>query len=191
MKMRKLQIDNPKGFTLLELLIAMVVLAFGLMGVSGMIITSVKGNAFGNQMMRATALAQDKIEELRNTDYKQLYQTCATGGYPVVCSDDPAVLLPAESNLPNDSGINGDELTGGGGDGFWTYKYASPPAATALPAGMTLVWGVKRNYPQPKMIWLTACVVWGGTGGTNECNLTTHTNKNIHVVRVESVTGNF
>jgi hypothetical protein len=56
---------------------------------------------------------------------------------------------------------------------------------------MTLVWGVKRNYPQPKMIWLTACVIWGGVPAANECNLTTHANKKIHVVRVESVTGNF
>ncbi|MEK6683276.1 MAG: prepilin-type N-terminal cleavage/methylation domain-containing protein [Nitrospirota bacterium] len=182
---------NNTGFTLLELLIAMVVLAVGLMGVSGMIITSVRGNTFGNQMMQATALAQDKIEELRNTDYEPLYGSCGTGGYPVVCSDDPAVLSPPESNPPNDSGTNGDELTGGGGDGLWTYKYVSPPAVSPLPAGMTLVWGVKRNYPQPRMIWLMACVVWGGTPQPNECNLTTHADKNIHVVRVESTTGNY
>ncbi|MBI3994940.1 MAG: prepilin-type N-terminal cleavage/methylation domain-containing protein [Nitrospirae bacterium] len=195
MKMRKPQRLDSSGFTLLELLIAMVILAFGLMGVSGMILTSVKGNAFGNKMMQATSLAQDKIEEMRNRDYRDLYKTCGSAGYPVVCADPPAnMALDAAGVIlvaANDGGTNGDELTGGGGDGFWTYKYASPPAASPLPAGMTLVWGVKRNYPQPRLIWLTACVVWGGTGAANECNLATHANKNIHVVRIESVMGSF
>ena len=191
MKILKSHMENHAGFTLLELLIALVVLAFGLMGVSGMILSSVKGNAFGNKVMQATSMAQDKIEELRNTDYKNLYKTCGSAGFPVVCADPPATMALDAAGLvlvaANDSGTNGDELTGGGGDGPWTYQYASPPAASPLPAGMTLVWGVKRNYPQPRMIWLTACVVWGGAGAVNECNLTTHANKNIHVVRVESV----
>jgi len=181
------RLDDQAGFTLLELLIALVVLAFGLMGVSGMIVSSVRGNAFGNQMMQANALAQKKIEDLRNVTYKNLYQTCGSAGYPVLCVDPPAATID-DTVLPVDDGTNGDELTGGGNDGIWTYKYDN--AVSPLPAGMTLVWGVKRNYPQPKLIWMTACVVWGGTGAFNECNLPTHT-KNVHVVHVESVRGNF
>ncbi|MBI3810901.1 MAG: prepilin-type N-terminal cleavage/methylation domain-containing protein [Nitrospirae bacterium] len=189
MKNLKSRLNNPSGFTLLELMIAMVVLAFGLMGVSGMILQSVKGNAFGNQMTQASALVQDKIEELRNQAYTDLFKTCSTGGYPVVCTAAPIGM--ADSAGPNDGGTGGDAYTGGGGDGLWTYQYASPPAANPLPPGMTLVWGVKRNYPQPKLIWLTACAIWGGVPAANECNLTTHTNKNIHVVRIDSITGNF
>jgi prepilin-type N-terminal cleavage/methylation domain-containing protein len=181
-------LDNHAGFTLLELLIALVVLAFGLMGVSGMIVSSVRGNAFGNQMMQANALAQKKIEDLRNVDYKNLYKTCGSAGYPVVCGDPPATMATDDSLPPVDNGTTGDDLTGGANDGIWTYKYND--AVNPLPAGMTLVWGVKRNYPQPSLIWMTACVVWGGIGAFNECNLATHT-KNVHVVHVESITGNF
>ncbi len=187
--MKRLGAGNNAGFTLLELMIALVILAFGLMGVSGMILTSVRGNAFGAKMMQATALAQDKIEELRNTPYKTLYANCDTSGFSVVCANSPGTMLPDAAAAPNDSGTNGDELTGVSADGLWTYKYNN--AASPLPTGMTLVWGVKRNYPQPRMIWLTACVIWGGAPQPNECNLATRVDKNIHVVRVESVTGNF
>ncbi len=168
------------GFTLLELLIALVVLAFGLMGVAGMILTSVKGNKFGSNMMLATSLAQDKIEELRNRDYRNLFGTCDTAGFPVVCGSPPENMPLDEAGIvleaPNDSGTDGDELTGGSSDGLWTYKYNYP--AKPLPAGMTLVWGVKRNYPQPRLIWLMALAQWDEKG-------------KVHTVRVESVLGNF
>ncbi len=182
-------VADQRGFTLLELMIALVVLAVGLLGIVGMIVISIRGNAFGSQMSQANTLAQAKIEELRNMTYTGLYGNCGTAGFPVVCASAPANM--ADSNAPNDSGSGGDRYTGGSGDGMWTYQYAVPPAATALPTGMTLVWGVKRNYPQPRMIWIMACVVWGGPPATNECNLTPHSSKSIHVVKVESVAGNF
>lgn len=179
MKMMRRRLNN-KGFTLLELLIALVVLAFGMMGVAGMILASVRGNAFGTMMMQVNALVQDKIEEMRNTPYLNLYATCGTAGFPVICASAPAAMPLDAGGLvmetANDSGTDGDELTGGAGDGTWTYKYNN--AASPLPAGVTLVWGVKRNYPQPRMIWLTALAQWQEKSKT-------------HTVRVESVTGNF
>ena len=58
-----------KGFTLLEVLIGLVILAFGLLAIAGMQITSVKGNFFSNNMTQASILAQDRLEVLRNLDW--------------------------------------------------------------------------------------------------------------------------
>lgn len=165
-------LSSSSGLTLLELLIAMVVLAFGLMGVSGMIMTSVRGNTYGARMTQVTTLAQDKIEEMRNVPYDNLYSGCNIVGFPVVC---PNVPQPMENAVaqPNDSGLAGDEAAG---DGLWTFQYNDP--AKPLPAGMTLIWGVKRNYPQPRLVWLMAKATWTERGKA-------------HTIVVDSVRGNF
>ena len=190
---------GTSGFTLLELLIALVILAFGLMGVALMVVTSVKGNAFASRMTQAASLAQGKIEEMRNSSYENLYVNCGSVGFPDPCSS-PPVSMPDASQAPNDNGASGDDLTGEAGDGIWTYLYDN--AIEPLPAGMTLVWGVRRNYPQPRMIWLVAVVQWE-EGKSVTSNLKQYTNcialKNNPLqfsdttIRVcaESVLGNF
>jgi type IV pilus assembly protein PilV len=55
-----------KGFSLIEVLIALVILSVGLLSVGGLMMTSIKTNAFGNQFTQATALAQAKMEEFRS-----------------------------------------------------------------------------------------------------------------------------
>lgn len=57
---------NRKGFTLIEVLVGLIILAFGLLGVAGMQITSVKGNSFSNNLMQASYVAQDRLEYLKN-----------------------------------------------------------------------------------------------------------------------------
>ena len=57
--------QSEKGFSLLELLIALVVLSVGLLGMAEMQVTSISGNAFSNNVTIATGLAQNKIEELK------------------------------------------------------------------------------------------------------------------------------
>ena len=175
----KKRLRGCKGFTLLELMIALVILAIGLMGVSGMILTSVRGNAFGSRMMQATALAQDKIEEMQNSRYKSLYADCRMAGFPITCPNPPGTMpLDADGLVQvsaNDSGANGDEISG---DGVWTYQYDNATGPEPLPAGMTLIWGVKRNYPQPRLVWIMAAAQWKEKLKTHE-------------VRVESIIGNF
>jgi prepilin-type N-terminal cleavage/methylation domain-containing protein len=167
-------LSAERGFTLLELLIAMAVMAFGMLGVVGMLLVAVKGNAFGSRMTQATALAQSKMEQMRNEDYDNLYANCAAG-FP-----DPCTSAPANMNTiaANDSGTGGDAFTGGSGDGLWSYTYASPPETTPLPTGMELAWGVRRNYPQPRLIYLVAVARWKERDG-------------YHQVRLESIHGNF
>lgn len=60
---------NNKGFTLIEVLIGLVILAIGLLAVAGMQITSIKGNTFSNNLTQATVFAQDKLEYLKNLPY--------------------------------------------------------------------------------------------------------------------------
>lgn len=62
------KLDN-RGFSLLELLIAVTILAVGLLAVAGLQTTAIKGNSHGNTISQATSLAEDRIETIRNTDY--------------------------------------------------------------------------------------------------------------------------
>jgi len=60
---------NKKGFTLIEVLIGLVLLAIGLLAIAGMQITSVRGNFFSSNMTQASILAQDRLEALRNLPF--------------------------------------------------------------------------------------------------------------------------
>ena len=60
---------NKKGFTLIEVLVGLVLLAIGLLAIAGMQITSVRGNFFSSNMTQASILAQDHLETLRNLPY--------------------------------------------------------------------------------------------------------------------------
>ncbi len=57
--------QSQKGFSLLEMLIALVILSVGLLGAAEMQLTSISGNALSNNVSIATGLAQNKIEELK------------------------------------------------------------------------------------------------------------------------------
>ena len=57
---------NKKGFSLIEVLVGLVLLAIGLLAIAGMQITSVRGNFFSGNMTQASILAQDRLETLRN-----------------------------------------------------------------------------------------------------------------------------
>ena len=59
---------GKKGFTLIEVLIGLVLLAIGLLAIAGMQITSVRGNFFSGNMTQASILAQDRLEALRQLD---------------------------------------------------------------------------------------------------------------------------
>lgn len=58
-----------RGLTLLEVLAAIAILAFGLLAIATMQATSVKGNAQAIGITEAISLAQDKVEELMRLPY--------------------------------------------------------------------------------------------------------------------------
>jgi len=54
-----------KGFTLLEVMIAMVLTALAIMGIIALYVTETKASGFSRHTTEAAVLAQDKIEFLR------------------------------------------------------------------------------------------------------------------------------
>ena len=60
---------RENGFTLVEVLIAVMVLAIAFLAMYQMQAMAVRGNETANQVTIATMLAQDKMEEIKNTNY--------------------------------------------------------------------------------------------------------------------------
>jgi len=65
MKARRARSGNG-GFTLIEALVALLVLAFGMLAVAGFQMQLSRGSDIAKQRTQATRLAQEKIEELRS-----------------------------------------------------------------------------------------------------------------------------
>ncbi len=60
------KLKNQKGFTLVEVMISMVILAIGVLGLAPMMVTAMYGNAFSKDVTSAAFLAQDSMERLKN-----------------------------------------------------------------------------------------------------------------------------
>jgi len=80
--MRKLimrDAPNHKGFTLLELLIALCILSVGLSALFGLYVTVIRTNNYSYLNTVALQLAQEKIETLKATPYAELEAQVESG----------------------------------------------------------------------------------------------------------------
>jgi type IV pilus assembly protein PilV len=107
-----------QGFTLVETLVALVVLSVGLLGIAGLQITSLKANKGSATRTQAVYLAYDIIDRMRANpqaaiqgDYDIAAGATPTGG--TVAGDDLvawqqniAKMLPAGSVQPNGSVVS-------------------------------------------------------------------------------------
>jgi len=57
------------GFTLIEVLVAVVILTFGLLAVGSMQVSAIRGNFLGGSTSIALSLASEKMEDLLNKDF--------------------------------------------------------------------------------------------------------------------------
>lgn len=65
----KEQFTDHRGFTLIEVLIAIVIMAIGILSVITMQLTSIKGNLTANNISVASGWAADRIEQIYNMEY--------------------------------------------------------------------------------------------------------------------------
>jgi len=63
---------NSKGFTLIEVLITLVIMAVSLLALAGLMATTTKSNAAGGHITEASTLAQDRLEELRAVQWDNI-----------------------------------------------------------------------------------------------------------------------
>ena len=64
MFLRRIRTKKQRGFTLIEVLIAMVILSIALLGIAQLQITAILGNRFSYDTSVATSLASDALEQL-------------------------------------------------------------------------------------------------------------------------------
>ncbi len=65
--MRKLHKNN--GFTLIEIIISIAIIAIGIFGVMSLVITVMKGNTLSKRVTTATTIAQEQLEDFKRMDY--------------------------------------------------------------------------------------------------------------------------
>ena len=71
---------EKNGFTLIEVLIGLIILAIGVLAIAGMQITAIRGTSFSNSLSQASILAQERLEFLKGL---QISDTrLDTGNYP-------------------------------------------------------------------------------------------------------------
>lgn len=65
-------VKSEKGFTLIEVIVAIMLLVVALLGMVSVTTMVIKGNSFSKMMTTATTLAKDKMEDFNNMRYNAL-----------------------------------------------------------------------------------------------------------------------
>jgi len=86
-------IDNQQGFTLIEIMIALTIFAFGLLGIAALQGRAIQFNAGSNTRTATTAIAQSAMEEILALD----------AGDPVFRADQAATVWDLDPNTAANS----------------------------------------------------------------------------------------
>ena len=146
---------KEEGYTLIEILVAIAILAFGLMAVATMQVTAIKTNAVASGMSQGLTLAQDKAEELMNLSYSTLIDTTGDGtdeddGFGLNNTVDPA------------DECNNEPVS----DGFWP---ADP--SWDCTAKYRLFWNVAVDEPVADSKIIRVIVIWTERGKDKRISL--------------------
>jgi len=60
------------GFSLIESMLALVVLSIGMLALAGLQVTALRGNALARRTATAISIAEQKMEQVKNTPYANI-----------------------------------------------------------------------------------------------------------------------
>ena len=66
------------GFSLLETMLALVILSISLLALAGLQMIALRGNTFSRSMATAVSIAEQKMEQVKNTPYANIAAESAT-----------------------------------------------------------------------------------------------------------------
>jgi type IV pilus assembly protein PilV len=104
-------IYRDEAFTLIEVMIALVILSIGLIALAGLQVSAIKGNNFSKRMTTAVSIADERIEQIKNTPYANIQSEPATN---LTVSNDKhtfmnftrEVIVTTNNPLPNTKRID-------------------------------------------------------------------------------------
>jgi len=77
LKMKKI---SDKGFTLVEVLIALTILSIGILGIAGLTGTAMRNSSYSRSITQATNFAQERLEGLLGVTYSNIQASDAAAG---------------------------------------------------------------------------------------------------------------
>ncbi len=146
-------LNSRAGFTLVEVLVALIILVIGLLGVALLQVTSISGNTFSREMATATTLAQDLLEKLKTLEWTETFMDDALSAGPHPIAVDLLRDLDGDGNPPFLSvGITTDNIIDERGLGA-----INPNHGVLL---YTRLWSVQDDTPALNMKTITVTVSW-------------------------------
>ena len=132
---------GDEGFTLIEVVIAMVILTVGILTLQAMQVTSIKGNVTANRLTNGAVWATDRMEQLYAESYTDVSLTC---------TNDPMCDRTGDGTDQDPERDGVDDI---GAD--TTFGLNNDTAATAdhmvvSPDGVyTIYWNIAEDVPVP------------------------------------------
>jgi prepilin-type N-terminal cleavage/methylation domain-containing protein len=99
-------ISIEEGFTLLEIMIALVILSIALVALAGLQVCAIKGNAFSKRMTTAVSIGNEKMEQLKNSSYANILSESSTQVTKSNMNFTRQVTVTNNNPLPNTKTVN-------------------------------------------------------------------------------------
>jgi prepilin-type N-terminal cleavage/methylation domain-containing protein len=77
-------LKEANGFTLIEILIATVIITIASLGVATLTVGVIRGNSFSQRLTTATTLIQDRLEEVKRLGYLNAGTVAGTQNYGTI-----------------------------------------------------------------------------------------------------------
>ncbi|MDA3819829.1 MAG: prepilin-type N-terminal cleavage/methylation domain-containing protein [Candidatus Delongbacteria bacterium] len=165
--MSKITQKNQNGFTLIEVMIAITVLAIGILGVAKMQLSAVKGNSYASGLTEATAFAQNKMEELVALAYDDADLYDDDG------DDDDLNDGDGTNQDDNDNGIDDDDegtsvdgISNFGLDDTTLHPDGSQQGSGATNIQYNIFWNIAVDEPAVNAKHIRVYVQWQQNGAT-------------------------
>ncbi|MBA3015778.1 MAG: prepilin-type N-terminal cleavage/methylation domain-containing protein [Proteobacteria bacterium] len=146
---------NTKGFSLIEVLIAITVLGIGLLGIISMQTSATGGKSLSRTITEASTFSANQLESLISLPYTDanLLDTNGDGNLGLNHPFPALPLLPGQA-IPDGNFIAAPALV----------VLAPDHQVTSTDGNYTICWNVSVNYPIPNLKTIRVIVISSGRG---------------------------